>query len=150
MERTPQAKRPRLGVTVVASPSRLPVRVLVAEDDDELATLVQVMLAGDARLRVIGRARDGREALSMGASLDPDVILMDLQMPLMDGVEATRRLRGLGSTARIVVLTGVEEVRRIREARNAGADAFVRKLPTAEDLTAVILAERARGEEGGE
>jgi CheY-like chemotaxis protein len=120
--------------------------VLVAEDDDEVATLIEVMLAGDERLRIVGRARDGREALSMGAALDPDVILMDLQMPLMDGVEATRRLRGLGSTARIVVLTGVEEVRRLREARNAGADAFVTKLPTTEELIAVIMVERAPGE----
>ena len=131
---------------MVASPRRLPVRVLVAEDDDEVATLIEVMLAGDERLRIVGRARDGREALSMGAALDPDVILMDLQMPLMDGVEATRRLRGLGSTARIVVLTGVEEVRRLREARNAGADAFVTKLPTTEELIAVIMVERAPGE----
>jgi CheY-like chemotaxis protein len=120
--------------------------VLVAEDDDEVATLIKVMLAGDERLRIVGRARDGREALSLGAALDPDVILMDVQMPLMDGVEATRRLRGLGSTARIVVLTGVEEVRRLREARNAGADAFVTKLPTAEELIAVIMVERAPGE----
>ena len=131
---------------MVASPRRLPVRVLVAEDDDEVATLIKVMLAGDERLRIVGRARDGREALSLGAALDPDVILMDVQMPLMDGVEATRRLRGLGSTARIVVLTGVEEVRRLREARNAGADAFVTKLPTAEELIAVIMVERAPGE----
>lgn len=131
---------------MVASPRRLPVRVLVAEDDDEVATLIEVMLAGDERLRIVGRARDGREALSMGAALDPDVILMDVQMPLMDGVEATRRLRGLGSTARIVVLTGVEEVRRLREARNAGADAFVTKLPTAEELIAVIMVERAPAE----
>jgi CheY-like chemotaxis protein len=120
--------------------------VLVAEDDDEVATLIEVMLAGDEWLRIVGRARDGREALSLGAALDPDVILMDLQMPLMDGVEATRRLRGLGSTARIVVLTGVEEVRRLREARNAGADAFVTKLPTTEELIAVIMVERAPGE----
>ena len=131
---------------MVASLRRLPVRVLVAEDDDEVATLIKVMLAGDERLRIVGRARDGREALSLGAALDPDVILMDVQMPLMDGVEATRRLRGLGSTARIVVLTGVEEVRRLREARKAGADAFVTKLPTAEELIAVIMVERAPGE----
>ena len=131
---------------MVASPRRLPVHVLVAEDDDEVATLIEVMLAGDEWLRIVGRARDGREALSLGAALDPDVILMDLQMPLMDGVEATRRLRGLGSTARIVVLTGVEEVRRLREARNAGADAFVTKLPTAEELIAVIMVEHAPGE----
>jgi CheY-like chemotaxis protein len=78
----------------------------------------------------------------MAASLNPDVIVMDLEMPLMDGAEATRRLRTLGSTARIVVLTGVEDVGLVEEARDAGADSFVTKLPTQEHLLSVILAER--------
>jgi DNA-binding NarL/FixJ family response regulator len=78
----------------------------------------------------------------MAASLNPDVILMDLQMPLMNGAEATRRLRNLGSTARIVVLTGVEDVAMIEDARDAGADTFVSKVPTEEYLVSVILAER--------
>jgi DNA-binding NarL/FixJ family response regulator len=66
---------------------------------------------------------------------------------VMDGVEATRLLRAAGSNARIVVLTGVDEAGRIAEVRAAGADAFVRKIPTAEELTTVILA--ARREEPG-
>jgi DNA-binding NarL/FixJ family response regulator len=117
-------------------------RVLVVEDEDNVATLIRVLLSSDRRVEVVGRARHGREALTLAASANPDVILMDLQMPLMDGVEATRRLRELGSTARIVVLTGVEDVMRIRDARAAGADAFVTKVPTEEDLVAVVLAER--------
>jgi DNA-binding NarL/FixJ family response regulator len=124
-----------------------PVRVLLVEDEDNMADLVQVMLAPDARLEVIGRARHGGEAVSMARSLDPDVILMDVRMPVMDGVEATRLLRAAGSNARIVVLTGVDEAGRIAEVRAAGADAFVRKIPTAEELTTVILA--ARREEPG-
>ena len=119
-----------------------PRRVLLVEDDDNLAALVRVMLAPDGRVEVLGRARHGREALTMAASQNPDVILMDLQMPVMNGVEATRRLRKLGSTARIVVLTGVQDVALIKEARDAGADAFVTKVPTAEHLMNVLLGAR--------
>ena len=117
-------------------------RVLVVEDEDNMATLIRAMLESDRRVEVVGRARHGREALTLAASANPDVILMDLNMPLMDGVEATRRLRELGSTARIVVLTGMEDAMRIRDAREAGADAFVTKVPAEEDLVAVVLAER--------
>jgi CheY-like chemotaxis protein len=118
-----------------------PCRVLVVEDEGDMAVLVQVMLASDDRIEVVGRARHGREALTMAASLDPDVILMDLQMPVMDGVEATRRLRDLRSTARIIVLTGVEDAVRIRYAREAGADAFVTKIPTREHFVTIVLSE---------
>jgi DNA-binding NarL/FixJ family response regulator len=93
-------------------------------------------------MELVGRARHGREALTMAASLNPDVILMDLQMPLMDGAEGTRRLRGLRSTAHIVVLTGVEDVGLIKEARDAGTDTFVTKVPTQEHLVNVVLSER--------
>ena len=87
---------------------KAPRRVLVAEDDDGAALLLQALLEADTRVEMVGRARNGREALSLAASLNPDVILMDLQMPVMGGVEAIRRLRERGSTVRIVVVTGAE------------------------------------------
>jgi DNA-binding NarL/FixJ family response regulator len=128
----------------MASASRSnPCRVLLVEDDELMATLIDEMLALDRRVKLVGRAGNGREALTMAAALDPDVILMDLEMPLMDGVEATRRLRELRSTARVVVLTGVEDAGRIRAARKAGADTFVTKVPTVEELVRVVLAERS-------
>jgi CheY-like chemotaxis protein len=90
---------------------------------------------------MVGRARHGREALTMAASVQPDVILMDLHMPVMGGTDATCRLRQQGSPARIVVVTASEEVDEIRLAREAGADAFVTKPVEANGLVAVILGE---------
>jgi DNA-binding NarL/FixJ family response regulator len=77
----------------------------------------------------------------MAAPLNPDVILMDLNMPVMNGVKAIRRLRELGSTARVVVTTGVDDPAMLQEARAAGADALVAKSPTREHLLAAIVSE---------
>ncbi len=74
----------------------------------------------------------------MAAALNPDVILMDLNMPVMTGIEAIRRLRELGSTAQIVVTTGVDDAAMLQDAREAGADALVAKPPTREELLAAI------------
>lgn len=119
--------------------------MLVVDDEDNAAVLAQVLLGSDDRVEMVGRARHGREALTMAAALQPDVILMDLHMPVMGGAEAARRLREQGSTARIVVLTASEDVEEIRLAREAGADAFVTKPPDANGLTAVVLGKVPQG-----
>ncbi len=119
--------------------SRIPLRVLVVEDDDGAAQLLQAILESETGITVLGRARHGREALTMVAALNPDVVLMDLNMPVLDGVEATRRLRKLGSTARIVVTTGVNDAAMLQEAREAGADAVVAKPPIRDELLAAIV-----------
>jgi DNA-binding NarL/FixJ family response regulator len=99
------------------------------------------MLEADPRVEMVGRARNGQEALSLAAWLGPDVILMNLQMPGMGGMEAIRRLRERGSTVRIIVVSGAEEADVLPAALRAGADGFVTKPPVAEELMAAILAE---------
>ncbi len=118
--------------------SHIPLRVLVVEDDDGAAQLLQAILEPETGITVLGRARHGREALTMAAALNPDVVLMDLNMPVMNGVEAIRRLRNLGSTARIVVTTGVNDAAMLQEARGAGADAVVAKPPIRDELLSAI------------
>jgi CheY-like chemotaxis protein len=118
--------------------SRPTRRLLIVEDDDNAALLLESILEPEPGTRVVGRARHGREALTMAAALNPDLILMDLNMPIMDGVEAIRKLRAVGSKARIIVTTGVDDAAMLHEARLAGADAVLAKPPTRDDLLAAI------------
>jgi CheY-like chemotaxis protein len=123
----------------VASRRSNPFRVLVVADEEGSALLTEEILTSAKRVRIVGCARNGREALTMAASLSPEVIVMDLQLPVMDGIKAIRRLREHGSTARMVVLMSEKDLMRIAEFRQAGADAFVLKPPPPEELVAAIL-----------
>src|SRR2546426_9688135 len=83
-------------------------RVLVVEDDDTFAEALTALLEADGRLEVAGRARDGREAIELTEALRPDVVLIDVGLPLMDGVEATREIRRKQPTTPVVPVTGSE------------------------------------------
>jgi CheY-like chemotaxis protein len=117
-----------------------PYRVLVVDDDDGAALLTASLFTGDARVEVVGRARNGREALTLAAAASPDVVLMDLEMPVLNGIDATRRLRETGSQAVIIIVTGSEEAGAVGAALEAGADGVVRKPPTREALMDAIEA----------
>jgi CheY-like chemotaxis protein len=87
---------------------------------------------------VAGRARDGREAIELAERLSPDAVVMDIEMPVLDGVEATKRLRAAAPELPIVAVSGHDYEERVLEIRRAGADDYVRKARLADELPRVL------------
>jgi CheY-like chemotaxis protein len=114
--------------------------VLVVEDDDSFAETLTQLLEEDGRLEVVGRARDGRKAIDFAEALRPDVVLMDIVLPVMDGVEATREIRRRQPTIPVVAITGAEYEERALEVQDAGAVDFVRKGRLDSDLVDMVVA----------
>jgi DNA-binding NarL/FixJ family response regulator len=103
------------------------IRVLIADDHRLFADSLTLMLEVGGEIEVVGQAADGREAAALAAILRPDVVVMDLDMPLMDGIEATGLVRRSSPRTRVVVLTGSRDPDDERRAREAGAVAFLHK-----------------------
>jgi DNA-binding NarL/FixJ family response regulator len=112
----------------------------VVEDDDAFAEALTVLLEADGRVEVAGRARDGREGVALAEALRPDVVLMDIVLPVMDGVEATREIRRMQPTIPVVAITGSEYEERAFEVRDAGAVDFVAKGRLDPDLVEIVVA----------
>jgi len=105
-----------------------PIRVLIADDHEIVREGLQLLLSEHSEeFRVVGQAADGAEAVRMAEALQPDIVLMDLVMPQVDGIEATRRLRNAGASCRIVILTSFAEDVRVRDALRAGATGYLLK-----------------------
>jgi DNA-binding NarL/FixJ family response regulator len=102
-------------------------RILVVDDDPLYTEAATAILAQDGRVEVVGSANDGREAVERALVLQPDVVLMDIQMPLLDGIEATRCLRRVLPSARIVLVSSSTSTADRRRAREAGAFAAIAK-----------------------
>jgi DNA-binding NarL/FixJ family response regulator len=102
-------------------------RILVVDDDPLYTEVATAILAEDGRVEVIGCASDGREAVERALVLQPDVVLMDIQMPVLDGIEATRCLRRVLPSVRIVLVTSSTSTVDRRRAREAGAVAAIAK-----------------------
>jgi two-component system, NarL family, nitrate/nitrite response regulator NarL len=115
------------------------IRVLIADDHRLFAEALEAILAGDERIRVVGHALDGRQAVELAEEHDPDVVLMDISMPLMDGIEAAKQLREEGSDARILMLTSSNSRTDVSRARQAGADGYVTKDRIAAELIDAIV-----------
>jgi DNA-binding NarL/FixJ family response regulator len=115
-------------------------RVLIAEDDESFCETIVLVLEEDGRFAVVGRAGDGREAVELAARLHPDAVVMDIEMPRLDGVEATRRLRAKTPSLPIVAISGHDYEERVLEIRHAGADDYVRKARLAEELPRALAA----------
>jgi len=115
------------------------IDVLIADDHSLFAEALQAILGTDNRFKVVGLARDGREAVNLASSLDPDIVLMDIAMPVMDGFEATKRLREQNADACVLMLTGSNARVDVDKARTAGASGYVTKDRIAAELIDAIL-----------
>jgi CheY-like chemotaxis protein len=116
------------------------VRVLLVDDDARFLEVLLGLLERDERVEVVGTAASGEEGLQLAATVRPDVITMDLEMPGMGGIEATRRLKELLPGTQVIIVSAFAGVDEANRARAAGASAFVTKMRVPELLIGVILA----------
>ena len=114
------------------------IRVLIADDQELVRTGFRMILSGEPDITVVGEASDGLAAVELARGLGVDVVLMDIRMPGIDGIEATRRLGAAGSSARVLILTTFDLNEYVYEALRAGASGFLLKdAPAAQLMTAI-------------
>jgi DNA-binding NarL/FixJ family response regulator len=119
------------------------IRLLIADDHPAYRRGLELMLAGGGDIELVGEAATGEDAVALAGSLTPDVILMDLRMPRLDGIEATRRLRRAGSAAAVVVLTMFEDDDSVFAAMRAGARGYLLKGAEQDEIVRAIRAAAA-------
>jgi len=115
------------------------IRVLIADDHRLFGQALESILATDDRLEVVGHAADGSEAVQLALAVDPDVILMDIAMPIMDGFQATKQIRKQRPQARVLMLTASNSRTDLDRARKAGAAGYVTKDRIAAELIDAII-----------
>jgi DNA-binding NarL/FixJ family response regulator len=128
-----------------ATPGGQPIRVLLVDDHQLVRAGLASLLDQAPDVRVVGQAGDGAEAVALAREVRPDVVLMDLSMPVLDGVEATRRIVDELPTAQVLVLTSFSDRNRVDQALGAGAIGYLLKDSEPDDLLDAVRA-AARGE----
>lgn len=121
------------------------IRVLLADDQALFREGLRTLLSLHEDIDIVGEAADGQEALEAAVGLRPDVILMDLQMPVLDGAAATRRLKEMGHPARVIVLTTFDDDDRVFDGLRAGAVGYMLK-DVSSDVLVMAIRATARGE----
>jgi DNA-binding NarL/FixJ family response regulator len=114
------------------------IRVLVADDQSMVRAGFRMLLAGEDDIEVVAEAGNGREAVDKAARFHPDVVLMDIRMPELDGLQATRRILSANNSSRILILTTFDLDEYVYEALRSGASGFVLKDDSPEQLIAAI------------
>jgi two-component system, NarL family, nitrate/nitrite response regulator NarL len=117
-----------------------PYRVLVAEDDEASLDALEAVLHADGAFAVVGRARNGQEAVALAEELQPDLVVMDIEMPVLDGVDATRILQTRMPGLPVLAISGHDYEERVLDIRAAGAADYVRKARLEDELLAVAAA----------
>ena len=115
-----------------------PLRVLLVDDSPRFLDLAARYLAADARIEIVGSALSGREALEQVAALQPDLVFMDVAMPDMNGLEATRAIKERMGTVRIVIVTLHDNAEYRAAAQRVGADGFLAKSEFVTEVFGVI------------
>jgi DNA-binding NarL/FixJ family response regulator len=114
------------------------LRVLVVDDQLLYAEAISVLLGQQAGMEVVGIAGDGQEAIEQALALRPDVVLMDIEMPRLDGISATRSIRRRLLATKVLVMTGLTGDEYVEQALRAGAAACIKKFSRAGDLVTAI------------
>jgi DNA-binding NarL/FixJ family response regulator len=138
-DRSLTAQSSVLSKSMAAAKLENPIRVLIADDHRLFAEALEAILAGETTIEVVGRARNGAEALELALELEPDVVLMDISMPVMDGVEATRRIHEARPGACVLMLTGSNTGVDVDRSRGAGAAGYITKDRIASQLVEAIV-----------
>ena len=114
------------------------IRVLLVDDQTLVRTGFRLILGSEPGIEVVGDAADGHEAIELGRRLRPDVVLMDIRMPRIDGIEATRRLTSASPTTKVVILTTYDLDEYVFDALRAGASGFILKDAPADQLVNAV------------
>jgi DNA-binding NarL/FixJ family response regulator len=125
---------------VASGSSETPIRVLVVDDQQLFADSLAMFLAHEEKIEVVGTASSGAEAIDLAVEKLADVVLMDLFMPRMDGIEATRRLLEVRPKTHVIVLSGLGDEAIQTQARAAGADGYLQKGRIHEHIVEAIVA----------
>jgi len=128
---------------MLASNRGKPIRVLIADDHEVVRIGIGKLLDNRPDIEVVGLARDGAEAIALCSELAPDVVLMDLVMPGIDGVDATRRIARTAGGPRVVVLTSFADREHISEALDSGAAGYLLKDSGPDELVSAVRAAAA-------
>lgn len=126
------------------------IRVLIVDDIDETRENIRRLLQFDSSIEVVGVARGGKEALSVASKMDPDVIIMDINMPDMDGISATEAIRHRNPFAQVVILSVQGDQNYMRRAMMAGARDYLTKPPSIDELTSAVTRAGAMSHEARE
>lgn len=125
--------------------SAVPIKVLIADDQTLFRTGIARMLGADPRFEVVGQAKDGRDAIDQALSRQPDVVLMDLKMPRVNGVTATKMLSRDAPKVRVLILSAYADGPAVKRALASGATGYVHKDVTLDVMATRILALQSNG-----